>query len=107
MQVGATAFVGLLEGAGGISYKVMAKSVFGWVFTLIVVGLLSALLMVLGIRTPNVRSAKSMNAVERSLVAGGAAASSGLVEAGCPASEALEVLHFFVPCGLCFKDTEP
>lgn len=94
MQVGATAFVGLLEGARGISYSVMAKTVFGWVFTLIIVGFLSALLMVLGIRTPNVRSAKSMNAVERSLVTGGAAASAALIDAGCPSSEALEVLYW-------------
>ena len=94
MQVGATAFAGLLEGARGISYSVMAKTVFGWVFTLIIVGFLSALLMVLGIRTPNVRSAKSMNAVERSLVTGGAAASAALIDAGCPSSEALEVLYW-------------
>lgn len=59
---------------------------------------MSAFFMVLGIRTPNVRGAKSLNAVEASIVSGGAAATAGLVEKGCPASPALEVLLSFLDC---------
>ena len=90
MQVGATAFVGLLEGTGGISYKVMLKTTFGWVFTLVAVGFMAALLMVLGIRTPNVRNSNSLNAVEQSVVLGGEQAAADL-QALCPKSPALEV----------------
>lgn len=93
IQVGSTAFVGLLEGTGGVSWSVMGKTAFGWVFTLVIVGFLSALLMVLGIRTPNLRNGKSINLMEQSIVSGGAAATEGLVEAGCPGSPALEVLY--------------
>jgi hypothetical protein len=59
MQVGATAFVGLLEGGRGISWTVLYKSILGWVFTLIVVGFSSALMMALGIFTPNLHSLKA------------------------------------------------
>ena len=67
VQVGATAFVGLLEGGRGISWRVLSKAIFGWVFTLIVVGFVSALLMALGIFTPNIRSLQGVTEIKKSL----------------------------------------
>lgn len=90
--MGATAFVGLLEGGGGISSNVMLKTAFGWIFTLIATGFMSALLMVLGIRTPNVRSTNSINAIEHSVVLGGHEAASDIASR-CPKSPALEVRY--------------
>ena len=57
--VGATTAVGLLEGGKGVSWRVIGKSVLGWIFTLIVAGLTSALIMALGIFTPNLRSVQA------------------------------------------------
>jgi hypothetical protein len=71
LQVGATAFVGALEGKRGVSYVVLGKTIFGWVFTLIFVGLLASLFMALGLRTPNLRSSKALNDVEGAVVKGG------------------------------------
>ena len=67
VQVGATAFVGLLEGGRGISWTVLSKSVFGWVFTLIIVGFVSAILMALGIFTPNLNSLQGVTEIKKSL----------------------------------------
>ncbi len=44
-QIGATVGVGLFEGAQGVNVRVLLKCVFGWVITLIVVGITSALLV--------------------------------------------------------------
>lgn len=100
LQVGATAFVGLLEGTGGISYNVMLKTTFGWVFTLIAVGIMSALMMVLGIRTPNVRNSSSLNAIEHSVVLGGHEAAADIASR-CPKSPALEVCLSAYLCTSC------
>jgi solute carrier family 20 (sodium-dependent phosphate transporter) len=59
-QVGATAFVGLVEGGRGISWTVLSKAIFGWVATLVIVGFVSALLMALGVFTPNVNAGKAV-----------------------------------------------
>lgn len=66
-QVGGTVAVGLLEGTKGVGWMVVLKSAIGWVFTLILVGFLSALLMALGIFTPNLRDAEAMVAMRDSL----------------------------------------
>lgn len=80
------------------------KSIFGWIFTLIIVGSLSALLMVLGIRTPNVRSAANINSAEKAVAAGGASALAGLAASGCPPSAAMEVrIPLLLHCGLQYK----
>ena len=59
-QVGATVAVGLLEGAKGVSWLVFAKAIVGWVFTLIIVGFLSAIFMSLGIYSPNLRASEAL-----------------------------------------------
>jgi len=51
-QVGATVGVGLLEGVKGINYKILRKTLFGWIFTLIFVGGLTALLFAQGAYAP-------------------------------------------------------
>jgi hypothetical protein len=73
MQVGATAAVGLVEGSKGVSWKVLGTSVIGWIFTIIIVGLLSAILMALGIYTPNINMAKSIATFEEGINAQGKA----------------------------------
>ena len=60
MQVGATAAVGLLEGTGGVSWNIMGRTVVGWVMTLVVVGTLSAILMAMGIYSPNLSASKAI-----------------------------------------------
>ena len=54
-QVGATVGVGLLEGVKGINYKILRKTLFGWIFTLIFVGGLTALLFAQGAYAPMAR----------------------------------------------------
>jgi sodium-dependent phosphate transporter len=54
-QVGATVGVGLLEGIHGINYKILRKTLFGWIFTLVFVGGLTALLFAQGAYAPMVR----------------------------------------------------
>lgn len=57
--VGSTVAVGMLEhGSSGVNWPIVLKSMVGWVFTLVVVGLLSAILMAGGIYTPNIHSAE-------------------------------------------------
>ena len=51
-QVGATVGVGLLEGKKGINYKILRKTVLGWIVTLVVVGGGTALLFVQGAYAP-------------------------------------------------------
>jgi phosphate/sulfate permease len=52
-QVGAETFVGMVDGCStGVSWRFLAKIAFGWVFTLIFVGLLSALLFSFAVYSP-------------------------------------------------------
>jgi len=51
-QVGATVGVGLLEGKKGINYKILRKTILGWIVTLVVVGGGTALLFVQGAYAP-------------------------------------------------------
>ena len=44
-QIGATVAVGLFEGTAGVNGKLFAKTCFGWIITLVVVGCTSALLV--------------------------------------------------------------
>jgi sodium-dependent phosphate transporter len=44
-QVGATVGIGLFEGKGGVHFGILAKIIFGWGITLIVVGLSAAILV--------------------------------------------------------------
>lgn len=64
MQVGATAAVGLLEGGSGISWAVLNKTIVGWIMTLVVVGFLSALIMALGVFTPNLNASKALTKIK-------------------------------------------
>jgi hypothetical protein len=59
--------VGLLEGGRGISWTVLNKSILGWIFTLVISGLFSALLMALGIYTPNLNSLEAVNKIKATL----------------------------------------
>mgnify|MGYP001190547588 FL=1 len=54
-QVGATVGVGLLEGKKGINYKILRKTVLGWIVTLVVVGGGTALLFAQGAYAPMAR----------------------------------------------------
>jgi hypothetical protein len=91
VQVGSTSFVGLLEGTGGVSWKVLGVTFVGWIATLIIASLISAVLMVLGIRSPNLRTGKALTAAEAVLASAGADATAALVDLKCPPSAALEV----------------
>ena len=44
-QIGATVAVGLFEGVGGVNVKLFAKTCFGWIITLVVVGCTTAMLV--------------------------------------------------------------
>jgi len=44
-QVGATVAVGLFEGSEGVNGKLLAKTAFGWIITIVVVGLTAALIV--------------------------------------------------------------
>ena len=54
-QVGATTGVALLEGTGGINYKILGKTVIGWFLTLIVVGGTTSVLFAQGAYAPMVK----------------------------------------------------
>ena len=54
-QVGATTGVALLEGTGGVNYKVLGKTVAGWIITLVVVGGTTSLLFAQGAYAPMVK----------------------------------------------------
>jgi hypothetical protein len=95
VQVGSTSFVGLLEGTGGVSWKVLGVTFVGWIATLIIASLISAVLMVLGIRSPNLRTGKALTAAEAALASAGADATAALVDLKCPPSAALEVRSHF------------
>ena len=56
--------MGLLEGGSGISWAVMNKTIVGWVMTLVVVGLLSALIMALGVFTPNLNASNALTKIK-------------------------------------------
>lgn len=51
-QVGATTGVALLEGTGGVNKKILAKTVAGWIMTLVVVGGTTALIFAQGAYSP-------------------------------------------------------
>eukprot|EP00965_Chrysotila_dentata_P060071 1992223-Pleurochrysis_carterae.AAC.3 len=51
-QVGATTGVALLEGSKGINKFVLLKTVLGWIFTLIIVGFTTGILVAQGIYAP-------------------------------------------------------
>jgi len=53
-QVGATTGVALLDGARGVNTWVLGKAVFGWVFTCVFVGAMSAAIFAIGINIPTV-----------------------------------------------------
>ena len=67
--------------SAGVSWSVFGKAIIGWVFTLIIVGLISALLMALGIFTPNLRGAEAIANIRQTVgetapwIAGNATAS--------------------------------
>jgi len=44
-QIGATVAVGLFEGTSGVNWKLFAKTCFGWIFTLVIVGSSTAVLV--------------------------------------------------------------
>ena len=44
-QIGATVAVGLFEGKSGVNWKLFAKTCFGWIITLVVVGCTTAILI--------------------------------------------------------------
>jgi hypothetical protein len=81
--VGATAAVGLLEGRKGISWAVMSKAIAGWILTLIIVGLLSALLTSLGIYTPNLNASKALGTIQAAVGSAGEGAARQLATS-CP-----------------------
>lgn len=54
-QVGATVGVALLEGTGGINWKLLYKTIFGWLITLVVVALSTVLLFAQGAYAPMVK----------------------------------------------------
>lgn len=64
VQVGATVSVGLLEGTGGVSWRVVGRTAVGWVMTLVVTGGLSAVMMALGIYSPNLNAANAIAKVK-------------------------------------------
>ncbi|CAM9284670.1 unnamed protein product [Discosporangium mesarthrocarpum] len=51
-QVGATAGVAILEGIGGLNMTVLSKAIFGWVATLVVCGIMAAVLFSQGAYAP-------------------------------------------------------
>jgi sodium-dependent phosphate transporter len=54
-QVGATVGVALLEGTGGINWRLLYKTIFGWLITLVVVALSTILLFAQGAYAPMVK----------------------------------------------------
>jgi sodium-dependent phosphate transporter len=54
-QVGATVGVALFEGVGGVNWKLLGKTVAGWLLTLVVVGGTTALLFAQGAYAPMVK----------------------------------------------------
>lgn len=57
-QVGATMGVALLEGVRGFNRKILLKTVFGWVFTCVFVGLMAGLIAAFGAYAPSVSYTK-------------------------------------------------
>ena len=82
-----------IDEPAGVSWTVFGKAIIGWVFTLIIVGLISALLMALGIFTPNLRSAQAMSNV-RDTVAETAPWIAGNATAACPNTPVRHKLAF-------------
>lgn len=55
-QVGATLGVALLEGAGGFNRKILQKTIFGWIFTCVFVGLMAGVFASIGAYAPMSRN---------------------------------------------------
>ena len=53
-QVGATTGVALLEGSGGVNWKLLARVVFGWAITLAVAALAAAAFTAQGLYAPHI-----------------------------------------------------
>ena len=60
-QVGATVGVALFEGTGGVNWKLLTKTVAGWVLTLVVVGVSTAFLFAQGAYAPMVKYPSYVN----------------------------------------------
>jgi sodium-dependent phosphate transporter len=60
-QVGATVGVALFEGVGGVNWKLLGKTVAGWLLTLVVVGGTTALLFAQGAYAPMVKYPSYVN----------------------------------------------
>lgn len=96
-QVGATVAVGLLEGAKGVSWVIVAKSVAGWVFTLVIVGTISAIFMSLGIYSPNLNAGEALTNIRGSLNDTTLAITDGL-RASCPTAGADFMVRLLPSC---------
>ena len=53
-QIGATCGVGILENIRGINYRILLRSILGWVITCVIVALSSALLISQGVYAPSI-----------------------------------------------------
>jgi sodium-dependent phosphate transporter len=53
-QVGATTGVALLEGSGGVNWRLLARVVFGWAITLAVAALAAAAFTAQGLYAPHI-----------------------------------------------------
>ena len=62
-QVGATVGVALFEGIGGVNWKLLSKTIAGWVLTLVVVGSTTAFLFAQGAYAPMVKYPSYVNNV--------------------------------------------
>jgi sodium-dependent phosphate transporter len=60
-QVGATVGVALFEGVGGVNWKLLSKTIAGWLLTLVVVGGTTALLFAQGAYAPMVKYPSYVN----------------------------------------------
>jgi sodium-dependent phosphate transporter len=60
-QVGATVGVALFEGVGGVNWKLLSKTITGWLLTLVVVGGTTALLFAQGAYAPMVKYPSYVN----------------------------------------------
>jgi sodium-dependent phosphate transporter len=61
-QIGATMGVALLEGVRGFNKRVILKTVFGWIFTCVFVGFMSAIIASIGAYAPTSRDICQVNA---------------------------------------------
>lgn len=64
LQVGAELFVGLCDGHRGVSWPILIRTFIGWVVTLIFAGLISALIMAIGVFSPNLRATEALDVIK-------------------------------------------